>query len=178
MCTYSANDFSQFSPCNLKKLSAPEIVDNYLKYRKNKDNQFLIKGTNLNDCYNSLLTNESTLMDSFSLKPKFLRDTKTDITTKYNNFIEGLQNEKDRRLNKYNLNRMKNVDVLNIRYKDTNTNFHFLSTLPKFKNITQYNNKARNFYSMDLAPNKGSWRVGTSAKVWEYRNKFENKFNF
>ncbi len=81
MCTYSANDFSQFSPCNLKKLSAPEIVDNYLKYRKNKDNQFLIKGTNLNDCYNSLLTNESTLMDSFSLKPKFLRDTKTDLTT-------------------------------------------------------------------------------------------------
>ena len=178
MCTYSANDFSQFSPCNLKKLSAPEIIDNYLEYRKNKDNQFLIKGTNLNDCYNSLLTNESTLMDSFSLKPKFLRDTKTDITTKYNNFIESLQNEKDRRLNKYNSNRMKNVDVLNIRYQDTNTNFHFLSTLPKFKNITQYNNKAKNFYSMDLAPNKGSWKIGTSAKVWEYRNKFDNKFNF
>ena len=60
---------------------------------------------------------------------------------------------------------MKNVDVLNIRYQDTNSNFDFLSTLPKFKEVTQYNQKARDFYSMDLAPNKGCWNVGTSAKV-------------
>ena len=31
---------------------------------------------------------------------------------------------------------------------------------------------------MDLAPNKGSWNIGTSTKVWEYRYKFDNKFNF
>ena len=177
MCAYAANDFSQLSTYQFKKLSAPEVVDSYLNIRKNKDNPFYKSGTTLNEVYNSVLSNESTLIDSFS-KPSFLKDKKLTTNQKYNNYIEELKNDKDKRLNNYNLNRMKNVDVLNIRYQDTNSNFDFLSTLPKFKEVTQYNQKARDFYSMDLAPNKGCWNVGTSAKVWEYRNKFDNKFNF
>ena len=87
MCAYAVNDFSQLSTYQFKKLSAPEVVDSYLNIRKNKDNPFYKTGTTLNEVYNSVLSNESTLIDSFS-KPSFLKDKKLTTNQKYNNYIE------------------------------------------------------------------------------------------
>ena len=174
--SYEPNDFSNYT--NLNKMNAPEIINSYLKINKLSNNNSLKNNYSFNDLYSSLSTNESNLNNYFN-KPKFLRDNKTNISDKFKNLTNQLKKEeKEARLNRYNKNRMKNVDVLNIRYKDTNSNFYFLSTLPKFKHVTNYNNKARNFYNMDIFPNKGIWSIGTSEKVYLYRNNFDNKFNF
>ena len=178
--SYEPNDFSNYT--NLNKMDGPEIINSYLKINKlnNSKNNFnnSLKNNSFNDLYSSISTNESNLINCFN-KPKFLRDNKTNITDKFKNFTNKLKDEeKEARLNRYNKNRMKNVDVLNIRYRDTNSNFYFLSTLPKFKHVTNYNNKARNYYNMDISPNKGIWSIGTSEKVYLYRNNFDNKFNF
>jgi len=182
--SYEPNDFSNYT--NVNKMNAPEIINSYLKINKlnnmfdsKKNNNNIIKNNNsFNDLYSSISTNESNFVNYLN-KPKFLKDNKTTLPDKFKNYTETLkQEEKEARLNRYNKNRMKNVDVLNIRYKDTNSNFYFLSTLPKFKHVTNYNNKARNYYNMDISPNKGIWPIGTSEKVYSYRYYFDNKFNF
>lgn len=169
---YYPNDTQKYiNKSNSKNVT--NIIEDYFLERKALKTSEKDSSTNYHSSFSSL--NSSTNNYKFnSSYNSFYYPASSSVLSKiqdYTRVIKGRKrNEKLEQLNKKLIN---NVNVMNIRYQDTNSNNYFICNLNEFKQVCSYNSKAQEIYSKDLHPNKGFWRINTSDKVFRYRKYFE-----
>ena len=86
-------------------------------------------------------------------------------------------NSINKEINKYNLKRQNYMNINNINFININSTLkNICPSVNKLLERTNYNKKMINLYNKDNT--HGAWSIGTTDRVYKYRNFFNNKFNY
>jgi hypothetical protein len=174
---YEKNDMRKY----IKNKNVNDVMnDFYSKRDMKKANSPLLNSSAYSDCMDSLCSTRMESIISRSDKDKdrddhhrlsfrqFVNFKNTQsVKDKVQNFTRSLDISKQIRMDKVAKKRNLNVNVMNYRYKDVNSNNYVVNLLPRFKRICDYNKKAQEFYNNDIYPNENYLKGGNKVNVFD-----------
>lgn len=170
---YWKNDTSKYSN---QSRNVTEIMDDYFLERKASKIPAMATLSNYNSSISTLSSSNhsqwNTLCQSMNKPSSSI--SSSSVLSKIQDYTRDIKGkQKNERIEQLNKKLIDNVNVMNIRYIDTNSNNYFTCNLNKFKHVDKYNAKAQEIYSKDLHPNKGLWTINVTDKVFQYRKQFK-----
>ena len=181
---FPINNFSNYNSFN--KIEPTEIYNSYLKKSKtNKllntiDNQsFPLTMTVYFDTSTKSLTPRNKRVLNEKNNRSNYKNNMLSMDKKFINFCDDMKKSSliNREIDKYNLKRQNNMNINNINYIYINSTFkNICPSINKLLEKTNYNKKVINLYNKDNT--HGAWSIGTTDKIYKYRNFFNNKFNY